>query len=364
MGSRQTDTRVELMPKETPKEARVEEIAAQPHPSCDLCGAAGETLYRGLRDRLFGAPGEWTLKRCPNPKCGQLWLDPMPVEQDIPKAYRVYYTHQTESVTNTFARRVIRFVKAGYWAEEYGYRRQTASTFQKWLGILAYLHVPRRALADYQVMYLPACPGGILLDVGCGRGEMLGVFQNLGWLAEGVDIDAVAIGIAQAEGFRVRLGNLEEQRYPDEHFDAITMSHVIEHVHNPERLLRECHRILKRGGRLVVVTPNCESWGHGRFKAHWLHLDPPRHLRLFNTRALREISERSGFRLLGLSTTIRRVDEVFRASRSIQSTGQYVVSVPEPISRRIWAKFMQLAEWGILKVKPDRGEEICLVATK
>src|SRR5262249_20209517 len=66
--------------------------------TCYLCGTEGYELYRGLRDRLFGAPGSWDLRRCPNSKCGLIWLDPMPTETDIHRLYATYYTHQPRAV--------------------------------------------------------------------------------------------------------------------------------------------------------------------------------------------------------------------------------------------------------------------------
>ena len=54
---------------------------------CLLCGTEGASLYSGLRDRLFSAGGEWSHRLCPAPGCGLIWLDPMPVEADIHKAY-------------------------------------------------------------------------------------------------------------------------------------------------------------------------------------------------------------------------------------------------------------------------------------
>jgi ubiquinone/menaquinone biosynthesis C-methylase UbiE len=59
----------------------------------------------------------------------------------------------------------------------------------------------------------------------------------------------------------VRAGALEEQNYPDDSFDLILMSHVIEHLHDPLRTLRESRRTLRRGGTLVVTTPKCRQLG-------------------------------------------------------------------------------------------------------
>src|SRR5258708_36641931 len=97
--------------------------------------------------------------------------------------------------------------------------------------------------------------------------------RRLGGDAEGVDVDPLAVENARARGLPVRLGDLAAQRYPADHFDAIYMSHVIEHVHDPVALLSECRRVLKVGGRLVALTPNVESWGHRRFQRAWAPLD-------------------------------------------------------------------------------------------
>jgi len=69
-------------------------IRSEPCPRCCLCQTPGEMLYEGMRDRLFGTPGEWNLRRCPNRDCGLIRLDPMPLEADIGKAYADYFTHE------------------------------------------------------------------------------------------------------------------------------------------------------------------------------------------------------------------------------------------------------------------------------
>ena len=70
---------------------------AQSH--CDLCGGAGVLAYAEMSDRFFGVPGSWNVARCTNRDCGALWLDPMPLAEDLPKAYQTYYTHKPAPVT-------------------------------------------------------------------------------------------------------------------------------------------------------------------------------------------------------------------------------------------------------------------------
>ena len=254
----------------------------------------------------------------------------------------------------------------GYLASKYGYRGGSLSALKKLLGMLVYLRPGRQADLDFRLMYLPARPDGRLLDVGCGSGWLLKRMQDLGWRVEGVDFDPVAVENARSARLRVRLGTLEAQQYHDNHFDAITMSHLIEHVYDPLRVLCECYRILKPGGRLVVVTPNGESWGHRIFKQCWRGLEPPRHLYIFNVRSLRYLAERVGFSKFKISTTVRDANGIFIASRSIQRTGKHVMGSPQPqpwvVS--ICAKGVQLVEWAILKMKPNVSEEIALVAEK
>ncbi len=78
-----------------------------------------------------------------------------------------------------------------------------------------------------------------VLDVGCGNGEFLKRAKGLGWEVYGLDFDPKAVTAAQASGIHATVGDLESARYPSEHFDAVTMSHVIEHLHDPVEALRE-----------------------------------------------------------------------------------------------------------------------------
>ncbi len=344
-----------------------DQIRSRPCPTCLLCGAMGEPIYENLKDRLYGAPGIWNLKRCPNSGCGLFWLDPMPIEEDIAKAYNSYFTHaEVDGVRKKWPRRAYDIAKKGYWARKYGYNEESLRRWQRLLSMMVQLHPGRRAALDFSVMYLPSHRNGQLLDIGCGNGEALQNMADLGWQVRGVDFDPIAVQIAQKKGLEVRLGKLAAQDYPSAFFDAITMSHVIEHVHDPLSLLGECRRILKPGGRLVVVTPNSRSWGHQRFRANWMHLDPPRHLHVFNEQSLRRLIETAGFRVVSLCTTIRGTDGLFVGSQSIKHTGRHLMGEQSLHGRLwlFWGRGMQFAEWSLLRLKPGLGEEVALIGAK
>ncbi|MCL4552751.1 MAG: class I SAM-dependent methyltransferase [Candidatus Marsarchaeota archaeon] len=339
-------------------------IREQEVPTCLLCGAKGLPLYTGMTDRLFRAAGVWGFLSCP--QCGLIWLNPRPVPEDIGKVYQTYYTHQGEisQVSDSLPTRVSGFAKEGYWATKYGYYKESLGAWKKLLGMLIYFRPFFRVSLDARIMYLPAQPNGRLLEIGFGNGRTLELMKDLGWHVEGLDIDPVSVENAKGKGLSVRLGVLEAQGYPNDHFDAIIMSHLIEHVHEPLQLLRECHRILKPGGRLVLVTPNSQSWGHKIFKDSWVGLDPPRHLHLFAPILLRHIAEGMGFRKLRVSTSVNGARWIFPASRSIQRLGKHDMDGQQSGVSRLWARGMELVEWAILLARPGLGEEIALIAEK
>jgi 2-polyprenyl-3-methyl-5-hydroxy-6-metoxy-1,4-benzoquinol methylase len=70
------------------------------------------------------------------------------------------------------------------------------------------------------------------------------------------------------------VGDFQAARLDGGDFDAITMSHVIEHVPDPLASLDKCRRLLRLGGYLVLSTPNVRSLGHQRFGQSWRGLEP------------------------------------------------------------------------------------------
>jgi len=330
-----------------------------------VCEETGRRpAYGGLADRLCGTPGTWTLKRCDG--CGLLLLDPRYPREHIARAYENYSFHLglAPAGSSRPARGLARIVPLAYLAHAFGYD----DGLSRWRRALARLAVPYPEgpeAVGFSVMYLRPVPGGEVLDVGCGGGAFLARARSLGWRVVGVEPDRRAVEVARAaHGLDVRAGTLEEQRFAAGRFDAVTSSHVIEHVHDPLEFLRECGRVLKPGGRIVVVTPNTESLGRRRLGAAWIGLDPPRHLHLFSCATLRRLAVRAGLTVLGVRSSVRNAEFTWLLGRG------HLKVWPEPGQRppRGWAgrraRAFQLAEWMLTLAGREAGEEIVLIACK
>ena len=176
------------------------------------------------------------------------------------------------------------------------------------------------ALKRRQVGLLAPGPGRRVLDLGCGRGEVLLACARAGAEVCGLDYAAAAVAIsretlADVPGAEVVQGDVTRLPWPAGHFDAVLNGDVIEHV-VPEdalRMLREVHRVLKPGGRLVVHTaPNrlflALTWpaarpllrlaGHGETVAkldHWIAWSKDFHVNEQSLHGLRRSLRRAGF---------------------------------------------------------------------
>lgn len=339
-------------------------IRVVPAATCRLCGAPGELRYSAIRDRLFGVPGTWNVRQCAG--CALAWLDPRPLDDEIGKLYPEYQTHAAPTRLphalpdlRGSIRREILATTFGYRELADGARRTVAGRILSRTGLVT-------DTVGVTVGWLPGHTRGRLLDVGCGHGAFLAVMRDLGWKVAGVELDPVAVTVARDHfGLDINQGPLEEARFSDNQFDAITISHVIEHVADPVGLLRECHRILEPGGRIVVVTPNIESLGHRIFGEAWRGLEVPRHLVLFSTRSLRRCAEGAGLRVLELRTMARGARWMWAASSSIRRDGGLPGGVPrrQNLRRRLEGVVFQLIEHAMTGI-PHAGEELLLIATK
>jgi SAM-dependent methyltransferase len=236
--------------------------------------------------------------------CGLIRLSPMPAPEEVGRYYPPRYWYSPDSGTAD------RLSEA--------YRRFVLRDHVRFV---------RRALEGVA--------DGLVLDVGCGGGLFLRMLKERGVRGAGLDWSEEAARIAwRQNGVPTIRGSFPEAPLGDSSCAAITMFHVVEHLHDPVPYFRSAFRLLKTGGRLIVQVPNAASWQFRIFRARWNGLDVPRHLFDYSAADVQAMLETCGFMTLnkkyfslrdnpaGMATSIvPSLDPMARRLRGLSESG-------------------------------------------
>ncbi len=138
---------------------------------------------------------------------------------------------------------------------------------------------------------------GSLLDYGSGTGNFANEMKGAGWNVTALEPDEDARKLAaQAHGLEVQPLS-EFYSIPPDSFDAITLWHVLEHVHDLDETMAHLKRLLKPGGKLFIAVPNYTSTDQQAYGKFWAAYDVPRHLYHFSPTSMERLAEKHGLRI-------------------------------------------------------------------
>jgi ubiquinone/menaquinone biosynthesis C-methylase UbiE len=143
-------------------------------------------------------------------------------------------------------------------------------------------------LAVYLCNRFDLKPGERLVEIGCGRGEVLAAFQNCGLVVSGVDREETSQTLSPDKNIKVCDVSSEALPFPDNSMDVVYHKSVIEHVYDPVPLMRETMRVLKPGGKVICLTPD---W-HSQMAVFYEDFT---HCRPYDTMALGDLLKITGF---------------------------------------------------------------------
>lgn len=224
---------------------------------CPLCHSDHYRHFKTCRDHTVSGE-EFDIVECAD--CGFRFTNPRPQPDEIGKYYESpdYTPHQATS-------------------------RGVLDTVYRW--VRRYTLRSKHRL----IMSLMDDPPGRLLDFGCGTGEFLHLCQSKGWAVRGLDPDPQAQTVAEQK-YGLTVEDPDRIRdLPSDHFDVITLWHVLEHVPTLSDTLQELNRILGPRGTLAVAVPNCASLDAAIYGAQWAAYDVPRHLYHFRPTDVRRL---------------------------------------------------------------------------
>ncbi len=141
---------------------------------------------------------------------------------------------------------------------------------------------------------------GSLLDIGAGTGAFANTMQEAGWQVTGLEPDSTTRQRAK-DLYNISLQNTEELfQLPAQSFDAITMWHVMEHVHELHTYTQQIKLLLKENGRALIAVPNYTSYDAQVYQQYWAAYDVPRHLYHFSPSSVKNLLEKHGLRLVAI----------------------------------------------------------------
>lgn len=248
---------------------------------CPVCGSPGRFSFES-NDLFYDKPETYRYDECS--RCEAIYQSPVPP----PERIAGFYPDDYDPYAPLKGPHRISATKAAVLNYGYGYAHLKPPSLYRILAPLLALFKHRDAI-DF-------VPEGCALDIGCGNGKFVRTMNALGWDCQGLDFSPVAVEAARAAGLTATCGDLSDAGFEDDAFDLVTARHMIEHTPAPDALAAGIARILKRGGRLVIETPNNRALARGWFGKYWYANEVPRHIVLFNTKSLDALAERHGFR--------------------------------------------------------------------
>ena len=139
---------------------------------------------------------------------------------------------------------------------------------------------------------------GNILDLGAGTGAFLNTMKQKGWKI---------VGVEPGKSARQQAKNLFDldfsetsflNQLPEKSFDAITLWHVLEHVHQLHLYVERLKNLLKPNGKIFIAVPNYQSLDNSVYKLYWAAYDVPRHLYHFTPESVDVLMKQHGLKVI------------------------------------------------------------------
>ena len=236
-----------------------------------------------------------TYQQCPC--CGSNNIKPQLVAKDYTVSNQSFDIWHCHNCTLRFTQNVPDEESIGTYYQSTNY--VSHSDTQEGLINKLYHKVRKKTLIQKSELIIDACKtaNGVLLDVGSGTGAFAQTMIEAGWKVTGLEPDDTARTVALNK-FGLQLDDPKTLFDLTENtFDAITMWHVLEHVHNLHGYLDQYKKILKPEGKLIIAVPNYTSSDATSYQEYWAAYDVPRHLYHFSPESMTKLAALKGFKI-------------------------------------------------------------------
>ncbi len=248
--------------------------------NCILCNSKEHfNTIELVRDR-FNPNEEYRIQEC---RCGMVLTNPRPDLKEISKHYQNQNYHPKN--------RINKVVSFFYRVAQIFNNRSKRKLIQKYFN------------------------KGYFLDYGGGNGQFQRYMSKNNWKAD------IYEPYLKVDGNEKKIKTIK-----DNYYDAISMFHSLEHVHDSEKALKDIDRALKQKGILVISVPNHDAFERSIFKKKWIAYDAPRHLYHFTIKSIEEILNKNGFKVIEYKPVY--IDTIYNILMSFDSKISYIFRAP------------------------------------
>jgi len=142
-----------------------------------------------------------------------------------------------------------------------------------------------------------------VLDIGCGDCRSLFYYKERGCDVTGIEADENVAFLKENFGDKLVIGEFGLGLFGKESFDYVTLDQVVEHFDKPIEKLLTVNDALKKGGKIVLTTPNSSGWGVKIFGKYWINWHTPYHLNLFSKKSIEIALESAGYKIIKIKTS-------------------------------------------------------------
>lgn len=175
-----------------------------------------------------------------------------------------------------------------------------------------------------------------VIDIGCGDGDFLMVFKQIGCKVFGTEYDVRTEEICRSKGITMLNGGVMpslDECQPLEPFDLVIFTEVIEHINNPEEVINNISRLLRKDGLLYITTPNFSSLERRILGPQWGMIGYPEHISYYSPGPLDLLLRKRGYAKVALHTenvSIFRIIQFFNKRQVSKGSGESLN--PEKVS--------------------------------
>lgn len=157
---------------------------------------------------------------------------------------------------------------------------------------------------------LPYKKSGNILDIGTASGFLLEEAKKIGFEPYGVELSEYSSSIAKQKfgNDRIHNGTIETSNFPENFFDLITMTDLLEHIQKPIEMLEICRKMLKQystgGGYIMITVPDTTSFTHNIMRSKWTQYKLE-HLFYFNKNNFEIMAKNTGFEIIYMKPAVK-----------------------------------------------------------